>query len=118
MSEVMARNCVSRCATRPLLFGGLILLLVSSHLTPDPAAAQQTGTMLNSGWSNVLYMGPSGPIASALSWLGGQVSEVIIWDPVNQHWHSYYPSSPQSGDLQTLQFGQVYWFALQASEAL
>jgi len=95
-----------------------LVLLISGRDARHAVLAQQPGTLLSSGWSNVLYTGPSGPISTELSWLGSQVSEALIWDPENQRWHAYYPSSPQTSDLQTLEFGQVYWFALQSPTAL
>jgi hypothetical protein len=112
-------KCVDRLVLpwRPPLVA-VLALLVMSRAGAGPAQAQQPGIFLAQGWSNVLYLGPSGPIATGLGWLGGEVSEVIIWDPENQRWHAYYPSVPQAGDLATLQFGQVYWFALQSPAVL
>ena len=91
-------KCVDRLVLpwRPPLVA-VLALLVMSRAGAGPAQAQQPGIFLAQGWSNVLYLGPSGPIATGLGWLGGEVSEVIIWDPENQRWHAYYPSVPAGG---------------------
>lgn len=101
-----------------LLLTVVALAAATAQRRPGDAAGQQQGAPIGSGWSNVLYTGPSGPIGTVLGSLADNLTGVIIWDPQGQRYHSYLSASPQAGDLQNLLSGQVYWFSFQAPAVL
>ena len=81
----------------------------------SPAQTQKT---YGPGWVNWAHVGPTQPIAQALSGIEGNVGAVYYLSPETGAFLVYVPSKPGVGDLTTMDFGQSYLMLLTAPTAM
>lgn len=81
------------------------------HTSPTAPQTQH----LQAGWNNLLYLGPTRAVATALNPLKGKLSSVYQWDPVRAAWSAYLPAAPSASDLQILAERGTYWIYMQAA---
>ncbi len=84
------------------------------HSSPATAQTQH----LQQGWNNLLYLGPTRAVDTALSPLKGKLSSVYQWDPVRETWSAYLPAAPSASDLQLLAERGTYWIYMSAAADL
>ena len=80
----------------------------------SPAQTQKT---YGPGWVNWAHVGPTQPIAQALSGIEGNVAAVYYLNPETGTFLVYVPSKPEVSDLTTMDFGQSYLMLLTAPTA-
>lgn len=81
----------------------------------SPAQTQKT---YGPGWVNWAHVGPTQPIAQALSGIEGNVAAVYYLNPETGTFLLYVPSEPEVSDLTTMDFGQSYLMLLTAPTAM
>jgi hypothetical protein len=81
----------------------------------SPAQTQKT---YGPGWVNWAHVGPTQPIAQALSGIEGNVGAVYYLSPDTGAWLRYVPGKPEVSDLATMEFGQSYLMLLTAPTAM
>jgi len=81
----------------------------------SPAQTQKT---YGPGWVNWAHVGPTQPIAQALSGIEGNVGAVYYLNPETGTFLVYVPSKPEVSDLTTMDFGQSYLMLLTAPTAM
>ena len=81
----------------------------------SPAQTQKT---YGPGWVNWAHVGPTQPIAQALSGIEGNVAAVYYLNPETGTFLVYVPSKPEVSDLTTMEFGQSYLMLLTAPTAM
>jgi hypothetical protein len=81
----------------------------------SPAQTQKT---YGPGWVNWAHVGPTQPIAQALSGIEGNVAAVYYLNPETGTFLVYVPSKPEVSDLTTMDFGQSYLMLLTAPTAM
>jgi len=81
----------------------------------SPAQTQKT---YGPGWVNWAHVGPTQPIAQALSGIEGNVAAVYYLNPETGTFLVYVPSKPEVSDLTTVDFGQSYLMLLTAPTAM
>jgi hypothetical protein len=87
----------------------------SLALGGSPAQTQRT---YGPGWVNWAHVGPTQPIAQALSGIEGNVAAVYYLNPETGTFLLYVPSRPEVSDLTTMDFGQSYLMLLKAPTAM
>lgn len=81
----------------------------------SPAQTQKT---YGPGWVNWAHVGPTQPIAQALSGIEGNVGAVYYLNPETGAFLRYLPSKPEVSNLTTVDFGQSYLMLLTAPTAM
>jgi hypothetical protein len=81
----------------------------------SPAQTQKT---YGPGWVNWAHVGPTQPIAQALSGIEGNVAAVYYLNPETGTFLVYVPSKPEVSNLTTMDFGQSYLMLLTAPTAM
>jgi len=81
----------------------------------SPAQTQKT---YGPGWVNWAHVGPTQPIAQALSGIEGNVGAVYYLNPETGAWLRYVPGKPEVSNLTTMEFGQSYLMLLTAPTAM
>jgi len=81
----------------------------------SPAQTQKT---YGPGWLNWAHVGPTQPIAQALSGIEGNVAAVYYLNPETGTFLVYVPGKPEASDLTTMDFGQSYLMLLTAPTAM
>ncbi len=70
------------------------------------------------GWNIFMYVGPTQPVADALSPINGKYSVVHSLESAQQEWESYDPSAPFLSDLQELEKFSAYMVLMTADGSL
>lgn len=78
----------------------------------------QTQKTYGPGWVNWAHVGPTQPIAQALSGIEGDVGAVYYLNPETGAWLRYVPGKPEVSNLTTMEFGQSYLMLLTAPTAM
>lgn len=78
----------------------------------------QTQKTYGPGWVNWAHVGPTQPIAEALSGIEGNVGAVYYLSPDTGTFLRYVPSRPEVSNLTTMEFGQSYLMLLTAPTAM
>jgi len=78
----------------------------------------QTQKTYGPGWVNWAHVGPTQPIAQALSGIEGNVGVVYYLSPDTGAWLRYVPGKPEVSNLTTMDFGQSYLMLLTAPMAM
>jgi len=78
----------------------------------------QTQKTYGPGWVNWAHVGPTQPVAQALSGIEGNVGAVYYLSPETGAFLRYVPSKPQVSNLTTMEFGQSYLLLLTAPTAM
>jgi len=81
----------------------------------SPAQTQKT---YGPGWVNWAHVGPTQPIAQALSGIEGNVGAVYYLNPETGAFLRYVPSKPEISNLTSMGFGQSYLMLLTAPTAM
>lgn len=81
------------------------------HTSPTAAQTQH----LQPGWNNLLYLGPTRAVETALAPLKGKLTSVYQWDPVRETWSAYLPAAPSASDLQILSERGTYWIFMRTA---
>jgi hypothetical protein len=81
----------------------------------SPAQTQKT---YGPGWVNWAHVGPTQPIAQALSGIEDNVGAVYYLNPETGAFQRYVPSKPEVSNLTTMDFGQSYLMLLTAPTAM
>lgn len=87
---------------------------VDPHGTP-PAAVK---VHLAKGWNNLLYLGPTRSVDTALATLRGKYGSVYSWDALRNVYHTYLPGEPAASDLEVLAERGAYWVYMPADADL
>lgn len=75
---------------------------------PPPPGPQSLG--LFAGFNEIVWVGSTDPVATALASISGQYASVFHWDNGSQSWISFRPDAPVFlNDLVRLETGAVYW---------
>jgi hypothetical protein len=77
----------------------------------DPHTSSTTPVTrhLVAGLNNVVYLGNTRSIDTALASLNGAYTAVYAWDPQRLTWQTFLPGQPAATDLQILQERAAYW---------
>jgi subtilisin family serine protease len=84
------------------------------HSSPTAPQTQH----LQQGWNNLLYLGPTRAVETALSPLKGKFSSVYQWDTTRETWSAYLPAAPSASDLQILAERGTYWIYMRSAADL
>ncbi|HKS92019.1 MAG TPA: hypothetical protein VJQ83_08830, partial [Tepidiformaceae bacterium] len=71
-------------------------------------------------WTLIAWVGPEGASPGEAIGLGGDqvvaaIRAIYAWDAVTGTWHGYFGAAapvPGANDLERLQYGRVYWVAI------
>lgn len=90
---------------------GAGVLSVGLAVGSSPAEEQNT---YGPGWLNMAHIGPTQPIAQALSGIESNVGIVYYLSPDTGAFLRYVPNKPEASNLTTMEFGQSYLMLLTA----
>jgi thermitase len=94
-----------------------VTLAINGHDPHTSSTATQT-VHLAKGLNNVLYVGPTRRVATALASLQGKVGTIYTWDPIQARMLAYLPDQPAASDFSTLVDRQSYWLYMNAAADL
>ena len=95
------------------LLAALVLGLVVS-VRPATGQPAQVSVLLQPGWNNVGYVGPTRLIPVALAHVAGRYESVWTWDAAGQRWLGMNPYFAAAGDFVELRQNQAYWIRMSA----
>ena len=104
-------------ALATVLTSGVVFAAERAHAPTQ--GAPSADITLEAGFNELVYGGETATVEDALSSIDGLYSAVFHWDNTTQTWSVYRPGQPAFlSDLDTMEFGQVYWIAVSAQVQL
>lgn len=94
-----------------LFVAGFIIALAVQSTSASPVQEQKT---YGPGWVNIAHLGPTQPVADALSGIQGNVGIIYYLDPTTGGWWRNIPDRPEANNFNTMTFGQSYLMLLTA----
>jgi thermitase len=76
---------------------------------PHTSSTVTVQTHLVHGWNNLLYLGPTRSVDTALAPLAGKLGSAYAWDPVQASWQTYLPAQAAASNLLLLRERGAYW---------
>ncbi len=73
---------------------------------------------LSRGWNNLLYVGPTREVDTALATIKGKIGSLYAWDPVRREWQTFLPGQPAATNIQVLNERSAYWIYMQSEADL
>jgi len=92
--------------------------LAQRGIDPHTSSTDPVRVHLQPGFNNLLYLGATRQVDTALASLRGKYTSIYAWDPLRATWSTYLPNQPAASDLQLLQERSAYWLYMRTDADL